>query len=471
MWNNLSTGFALTFFLPVDVRKFRFSWGLFWLSVIANVLLNIIDLMALLTFQSFPIDLFWFGMQADATYLFLLFLIAYVVSRSFHTPLLQVQIPVLFLYAELWLNGIYILLTQLLYENDTEVLSASPSETTLFSVFVVWQTVICFRVLYHLTPYRPQLQVANAALISAAITVPFLYLDNWSPSQEDIPWESMVPEIVSTEVDAEAILFQQAQHIDQSIAALEPSKPDEANVYFVVFAGDATQNVFRKEALFSRHVMETRFNVGKRSLLLVNNVETLDQFPLATPTNLQYALERLNDHINPEQDLLFLFVTSHGVRQSLAVDFPGLPLNQLNSERLKQALSKSHFQNKVMVLSACYSGSFVDSLKDEHSLIITAASSDRPSFGCSDTADLTYFGRAFFANALPNSGTFIEAFEQAKTLVTQWETKEDYQPSEPQLFVGEKIAEVLPTIEAGFFPPPEQRGSISPTVDHPHHHH
>ena len=45
-------------------------------------------------------------------------------------------------------------------------------------------------------------------------------------------------------------------------------------------------------------------------------------------------------------------------------------------------------------------------------MVITAARADRTSFGCADENDFTYFGRAFFNEALPASGSFFEAFHQ-----------------------------------------------------------
>ena len=52
----------------------------------------------------------------------------------------------------------------------------------------------------------------------------------------------------------------------------------------------------------------------------------------------------------------------------------------------------------------------------------SSARADRASFGCADENDFTYFGRAFFKEALPQSSSFEEAFEKATVLIAQWET-------------------------------------------------
>ena len=55
---------------------------------------------------------------------------------------------------------------------------------------------------------------------------------------------------------------------------------------------------------------------------------------------------------------------------------------------------------KVVVVNACYSGGFVDALRDDSTLVITSARADRTSFGCGADSDITYFGKAFLAEAL-----------------------------------------------------------------------
>jgi hypothetical protein len=76
---------------------------------------------------------------------------------------------------------------------------------------------------------------------------------------------------------------------------------------------------------------------------------------------------------------------------------------------------------------------------------MTAARHDRASFGCADENEFTYFGRAFFKEALPASRSFHEAFAKADALVAQWEAKE--QPKEerslPQMVSTPAITEHL----------------------------
>jgi hypothetical protein len=68
-------------------------------------------------------------------------------------------------------------------------------------------------------------------------------------------------------------------------------------------------------------------------------------------------------------------------------------------------------------------------VKDDQTLVMTAARHDRTSFGCSDENDFTYFGRAFFKDALLTSASFQDAFRKAEVLIREWESK-DLTPEE-----------------------------------------
>ena len=63
-------------------------------------------------------------------------------------------------------------------------------------------------------------------------------------------------------------------------------------------------------------------------------------------------------------------------------------------------LDDAGIRNRVIVVSSCYSGTFVDALRDDDTLVMTASAKDRNSFGCSNEADFTYFGKAYFDEAL-----------------------------------------------------------------------
>ncbi len=148
--------------------------------------------------------------------------------------------------------------------------------------------------------------------------------------------------------------------------------------------------------------------------------------------------------MNPDEDILFLYITSHGsADQTIAFDQPGLSLTDLEADHLRSLLDEAAIKWRVIVLSACYSGGFIDSLKNDNTLIMTAAAADKTSFGCADNRDFTYFGEAFFKESLPQSDDFVDAFSKAQALIKEWEAREEKAHSDPQIARGEAILEQL----------------------------
>ena len=93
-------------------------------------------------------------------------------------------------------------------------------------------------------------------------------------------------------------------------------------------------------------------------------------------------------------------------------------------------------------------GGFIETLENETSLILTASAAGRESFGCSHTADFTYFGRALFKEELEAGTPLADAYAGALRRVTEWETAEGKEPSEPQMAMGARMRGKLAELEA-----------------------
>lgn len=249
-------------------------------------------------------------------------------------------------------------------------------------------------------------------------------------------------------LNVEQLLYNQPRMVDQVLAALTPEVPGKPDLYFVSFGSYGAQDVFMKEVHHSVKVMNELYKIGGRSVSMINNLKTVAEAPLATATNLQHILNGIARQMDIEDDLLFLYLTSHGSKtHEISISLPGAPLQNLSANRFKSIIDESGIKWKVLVVSACYSGRVIDVLRDDHTLIMTAARSDRKSFGCGDEEDLTYFGRAYFEQSLNAETGFITAFENAKELIAGWEKDEEKEASEPQISstkaIEEKLAEWL----------------------------
>ncbi|MGH8682639.1 MAG: C13 family peptidase [Burkholderiales bacterium] len=263
-------------------------------------------------------------------------------------------------------------------------------------------------------------------------------------------WVHDAPEAAVAEpsIADEQLFHRQQRLLDDAFAALAPERPGVEDLYFVGVAPYAPQDVFARELAAVRRLFDERFGTTGRSIALVNSPATLGDTPIATATNLRAALERLGRVMNPEEDVLFLFITSHGDRRhALAFELPPLQLSQVTPTALARMLGDSGIKWKVLVVSACYSGGFVEPLQDANTVVITAADAESSSFGCESGRDFTYFGRAYFDDALARTFSFTEAFEAAKRTVTEQERAERLAPSSPQIFIGNAMRRKLASLE------------------------
>lgn len=249
-------------------------------------------------------------------------------------------------------------------------------------------------------------------------------------------------------ISVEDTFYAQPDLLEREFAALAPQRPGLADLYFLGFAGYGRQDLFMREVQRFQGLFDDRFDTEGRSLSLINNPALVSGTPIASVTNLRRALATVGRRMDPEEDVLFLYLTSHGGRDHrLAVTLPPLRLKQLGPKRLRRFLDEAGIKWRVIVIQACFSGGFVEALADPHTLVITAAQHDRSSFGCTDQREYSYFGEAFFDRALRRSLSFERAFREASELVTAWEREEGYEASLPQLSQGPRIAAKLREIE------------------------
>lgn len=225
--------------------------------------------------------------------------------------------------------------------------------------------------------------------------------------------------------NVESALYGQRELLQGALDGLATRRPDTINLYMLAVGGDGTQEVFRREVEFVENQFAQRFGARGRIVSLINSRQTGATRPMATHVSIERTLRALAARMDKERDILFLYLTSHGSKaHELTLDQEGMRLRDLPAPELARMVRQTGVRWKVIVVSACYSGGFIDALKDDHTLIITAARRDRQSFGCSDDNDFTYFGRAFFQEALPRSASFQDAFARARTLVEEWERRD-----------------------------------------------
>jgi hypothetical protein len=252
--------------------------------------------------------------------------------------------------------------------------------------------------------------------------------------------------------DAEGLFYDQPARIAAEVDRVSLPAAHGPSVFFLGFAGVGEQGVFRREALFARQVFADRFGSGDRSVELINDDEDRDSYPLATVSGLDQAVRLMAAKMNTDEDILVLMLTSHGSEDGLAVTNGSLPMRQLAPADLQQVLDTSGIKWRIVIVSACYSGIFLEPLKNETTLIVTAADAKHTSFGCDDRRDLTWFGEAFLKDSLPRAPSFEAAFSQASALIRSRETAEHQIHSNPQFFLGALMRDKLAALSRSHSP-------------------
>ena len=282
-----------------------------------------------------------------------------------------------------------------------------------------------------------------AALHPKAPAAPKAAVPAATATHAELPEVDTGPDITSI-ASYEDLMYAQPDLVDAQVKALHPQTPGKVDLYVLGFAGDAQQNAFRNEVEYLPRLLAGRFAAEGHTVQLVNSQQTFERTPLAMRSNLYDALAGIGDTMDRNEDILLLFLTSHGSRDhELLVDMGSLPLDQLTPRDIRDALDKARITWRVIVVSACFSGGFIPELQEPHTLIITAARSDRTSFGCGADSKITWFGEAFLTQALNRTSDFHEAFVLAGKTIAFWEHRDGQTPSEPQFWEGPLIAPKL----------------------------
>jgi hypothetical protein len=243
-------------------------------------------------------------------------------------------------------------------------------------------------------------------------------------------------------------MYRQPEILAKALSQLQQQRPKTTDIFFVGFASYATQNVFSKEVGYIKQLLDQRFDTKGHSINLVNHLKTLDDTPLATATNLAATLKRIGKIMNTEEDVLLLYLTSHGSEtHELSVSFWPLALNDITPEKLNAMLDEAGIKWRMIVISACYSGGFVKALQGPKTLVATAAAADKTSFGCGAKSEFTYFGEAVFKEQLNRQTSFITALQQANVSIGQREVREKLEASMPQLSIGSAIEPKLKQLD------------------------
>lgn len=260
--------------------------------------------------------------------------------------------------------------------------------------------------------------------------------------------------IFTPEEIAEHALYQESNELQRTLDSLQASDPQKIELYSLVVAGYGTEEVFRRESKFIENLFSAQYGNRATAIYLANSQRSLNERPLATLTSIRAAVTRIAERMDKEQDIFFLYITSHGSQdKKISLNHNGLALADIEAKWLGDLLKATGIKHRVVVLSACYSGGFIDELKDEQSLVMTAAAADKTSFGCADDSLFTYFGKAYFKESLKPGVDFEQAFVEAKKWVSTWEKEQKITESNPQIYSNSRVVAQVKLWQNGLIPP------------------
>ena len=450
---NLLAGTRLALFLPVRALDFRISIGRYVALVFASLAFWLVGGMLR---TGFPGNVDFGALTMALAEIPLVLGTCLLAARVFREAQLAVAFAVLLVATDpvFEVAGVAV-------QAATRLEAIELDADAVYWAFVAWGFAVLPRTLYVLTGWRGRPSVMAFGLFAgllAILVAAFPRSELWIAARDDRA------EAARARLTQEEVFHRQGSLLDEQLAALSPERPGVVDLYFVGVAGDSRQDTFYSELVSVKELLEDRFDAAGRSIALINNTATLKNYPIATASNLRATLAHLGNVINTDEDIALLHIATHGDSDyRLVLDLPPLELAQLTPSALARMLADSGIKWKVIVISACFSGGFIEPLKDDNTLIITAADAFHSSFGCDYESDYTWFSQAFYDEALRETFSFVEAFEAAKETVDDRERAEGYSPSNPQMFAGaamkKKLAALEKRLAARAEPPQRSRAS------------
>jgi len=313
--------------------------------------------------------------------------------------------------------------------------------------FFVWSAAATWRIARAVNPSaRVAAGLVLWTVFVMGLSASLLNTQSWEPTYAD---DEDIGEAETLSLSQEAFETQQAL-LQETLSVIKPHAGSGRQIYGVIYA-PYSQDVFLRESVMVKELLEQRFDAQGRVVRLVNHPTTTDSIPWATHLNLERSIEALAKVMDKERDVVVLYLTSHGGADfTLSSQHWPLEVKDLTAEELRDTLDRSGIQNRVIAVSACYSGGWIEPLQGDNTLVMTAADKEHTSYGCGSKSELTFFGRAVFDEQLRKTRSFEEAFRAAVPVIAEREKEGGKSDgfSNPQISVGKNIQAVLREWEA-----------------------
>ena len=214
----------------------------------------------------------------------------------------------------------------------------------------------------------------------------------------------------------------------------------------VVIAGDPSIMAFDNAADRMTKALTARAGIPPGQIRRLSARPEIVQASGATLATVPAALAAI-EALNPAPgEGCLVFATAHGAPVH-GLAFPASPSTPfLEPIWLDRALSRGCGKAPtVVIMSGCFSGTYTTgAMARDNRIIITAARSDRTSFGCGADNHYTFFDECLLdtLDRTPQGALWTAAFTGTQSCVTAKEHAMRATPSEPRLWLGRAVAKL-----------------------------
>jgi hypothetical protein len=224
------------------------------------------------------------------------------------------------------------------------------------------------------------------------------------------------------------------------VAAPEPPTPPPEPPGRIIFAGFAMHSqskAFRNDVVLAEKLVK---EIDPNALMLKLANPARDQsadWPQATAENFALVMSKTAEVARP-QDRVLLLISTHSNPGLLNIHAGGKHLPPITPKILSDALAPLNGVPTLVVLSACYSGAFVEPLKAPNRVVLTATDVRRTTFSCKYNGNHTPFAEALFDQPGAENRSVSEWMGEAQKSIAALEKRRKLPASRPRIFVGEE---------------------------------
>jgi hypothetical protein len=411
--HNLVAGLRLVLFMRVDRGAFRIGLAPWLLMIAFSATLDVL-LDGLRTGPDARLSLL--GLDGELFALGLLMLTSGVIAVLFRDVGMFVALPIVTLASFPLLQVVHAA------PAIADIELPAPWDLALELAIVAWMIVVSMRAVRVVSEAPASRRTLRAIGGGLLLSLPLWFAPLAGPT--DSWWSSGEPSAGGdggSNPASEPVMAAQSFLLDHAIDDLEDERAGVTDLYYVGFAPDSRHDGFRDELDMARHALDERFGTQGRSLSLLNNRDTVAEVPYATLTNLRRVLLEIGDMIDADEDVVMVYVTGGATSaHGLAAVLPPLDLVALTPAGLKQILDTAGIRFRVVVVSTCAAGAWVEALQDDDTAVFAWPPGDAQSIGCEGGSAPSAFATALFDRALRSADSLPGAFDQVtQALVAQ----------------------------------------------------